>query len=128
MKLNSIYEKGVPRLPFRSYLPILSLLTRDPVAALGKLKADISVIVERLEGSIKLIGEPYFSELYELLFDKLDLRNWYRSIDRKLEILTDIQIIYQNKTNAVREEILSMLIIILIFIELIIGILHYLKL
>ena len=54
------------------------------LASLRKLKADISVITERLESSIKIAGEPYYSEIHNLLADKLDLKNWHDGIDRKL--------------------------------------------
>jgi len=84
------------------------------------------VITERLEGSIKIIGEPYYSELYELLVEKLDLANWRNSIDRKLS-LTTYKAHTQHKIDVVRGDMLSVLIIILIFIELIVGILEYSK-
>lgn len=126
-QLNKIYEGGTPRLPLRSYLPFISTIAHDPVTDLGKIKVDISVITERLESSIKLAGEPYFSELYELIVEKLDLKNWRAAIDRKLGIIHDVRAVYQHKTDTVREDLLSVLIILLIFIELVIGLLHYLK-
>jgi len=72
-------------------------------------------------------GEPYFSKLYELLVTKLDLISWRDSIEKKFSIIQDIRSVFQHKVDAAREDLLSVLIIILIFIELIIGILHYLK-
>ena len=99
----------------------------DPIAKLGKLKADISVITERLESSVKLAGEPYLSELYEELVDKLDLKSWQDGINRKLKIIEDIQTVYQHKIDVNREDMLTILIIVLIFIELVIGILHYIN-
>lgn len=123
-RLNKIYE-GEGRNPsWRSYLPFLNMTTSDPIELLGKLKVDISVITERLESSIKVVGEPYFSELYELLVENLDLRNWRNGIDRKLSIIHDIQSTYQHRIDIIREDILSVLIIVLIFIEVIIGILR----
>lgn len=126
-KLNSIYEGRVKAFPFRAYLPIIGTLISDPIEKLGKLRVDISVITERLESSIKLAGEPYFSELYDLLVDNLDLKSWRDGIDRKLRIIESVQAGYQRKVEANREDLISLLITILIFIELIIGILHYIK-
>ena len=94
---------------------------------LGKLKVDISVITERLEGSIKIAGDPYYSEFYEQLIKKLEIKVWQDSIERKLDIIKDVLLIYQHKTDVIRENILEVLIVILIFIELVIGILHYVK-
>ena len=124
-QLNKIYE-GTGRKPsLRMYLPFIGT-GGGPITALGKLKVDISVITERLESSIKLAGEPYFSELYELLVEKLDLINWRSGIDRKLSIIHDIQSNHQHKIDVIREDMLTILIIVLIFIELIIGNVKYL--
>jgi len=121
-QLNRIYEEGSQKLPIKSYLPFIGTMTSDPVGELGKLKADISVITERLETSVKIAAEPYFSELYALLVEKLDLENWQKAIDRKLAVIHDIRVVYQHKIDAIREDMLSVLIIALIFTELIIGI------
>lgn len=127
-KLNKIYETGgAQKIPLLAYFPFLDRMTADPVAILGKLKVDISVITERLEGSIKIAGDPYYSEFYERLVKNLDLKTWQQAIERKLDIIKDVLLVYQHKTDVVRENILEVLIVILIFIELIIGILHYFK-
>ena len=126
--LNTVYEQEkTSGLPLKSYLPFVSAMKQDPVAELGKLRVDISVITERLENSIRISGETYYSELYSLLIEKLDLINWRESITRKLEIIKDVRTVYENKIDMIREDLLSVLIILLIFIELIVGILHYLK-
>lgn len=124
-KLNAIYEGRVKSSPLRAYLPIIGTLIDDPIEKLGKLKVDISVITERLESSIKLAGEPYFSEVYNLLKDNLDIKSWRDGIDRKLRIIESVQAGYQRKVETNREDLISLLIMILIFIELLIGILNY---
>ncbi len=126
-QLNTAYEQEVKKLPISAYMPFIGAVKTDPIGDLGKLKVDISVITERLENSIKLAGEAYYTELYSLLNQKLDLINWKDSINHKLSIIHDISSVYQNKVDAVREDLLSMLVIVLIFIELIVGIMHYFK-
>jgi len=120
-QLNLTYEEKTKKLPLTAYLPFIRTPWRGPVADLQKLRVDISVITERLESSIKLVGEAYFSELYALLVKKLALKNWHDSIMRKLDILSDIRSVYQHQIDAIREDLLSTLIIILIFIELMVG-------
>ena len=120
-QLNLIYEEKLGKIPLTYYLPFFRAPWRGPISDLGKLRVDISVISERLENSIKLAGEAYFSELYELLTNKLDLKNWKDSIDKKLDIIGEIRSVYRHKIDAIREDLLTMLIIILIFIELVIG-------
>ncbi len=128
VELNKIYESGgSQRIPLLAYFPFIDTLAADPVAKLGKLKVDISVITERLEGSVKTAGDPYYSEFYQQLMRKLDIKSWQDAIERKLEIIKDVQLNYQHKTDVIRENILEVLIIILIFIELVLGIFHYFK-
>lgn len=126
-QLNAVYEREVTHLPLKTYLPFIGTAMSDPVSDLGKLRVDISVITERLESSIKLSGEPYYAELYSLLIQKLDLKNWKDSIDSKLAIIHDIGMVYQNKVDSIREDLLSTSVIVLILIEIVIGLLGYFK-
>lgn len=125
-QINTIYERKETTLSWGAYLPFFGSFFSDPVGQLRKLKADISVITERLESSIKIAGEPYYSEIHNLLAEKLDLKNWHEGIDRKLRIVEDVQTVFQQKIDTTREDLLSVLIIILIFIELMFGIVSYL--
>ncbi len=125
-QLNAVYQREVHRIPFSLYLPFINV-TKDPIEALNILKVEISVITERLKSSIKLAGEEYISELYSLLVDRLDLNNWKVGIEDKLAIIKDLNSVRQSKIDVRREDLLSVLIIVLIFIELIVGILHLMK-
>lgn len=125
-QLNIIYEHKIRPLPLTSYLPFIGA-RNTAVLDLGRMKVDISVITERLENSVRLTGEAYYSEIYKLLMQKLDIQTWKESLKSKLEIIEDVQMVYQNQIESIREDLLSVLIIILIFIELIVGILSYFK-
>lgn len=121
-QLNYIYEGKAHLNPhLTSYLPFIGTTWRGPVDDLGRLKVDISVIVERLENSIKLVGETYFTQLYNNLVEKLDLKNLHDGINRKLDIIKDIQTVYQHKIDSTREDLLSVLVIILIAIEVLVA-------
>jgi hypothetical protein len=126
-QLNVVYHREIEGLPFRAYLPFLGTLMKDPVSDLGMLKVEISFIIERLESTIKATGEAYVTETYNLLVEKLDLDSWKKSINKKLDIIKDIHVVYQSKINIIREDLLTVLIIVLIFIELVVGVLTYLK-
>lgn len=127
LQLNYIYEGKARKVPLKAYFPFIGTLTRGPVENLDKLKVDISVIAERLESGIKLAGEPYVSEIYSILVEKRELRNLKESIDKKLDIIKDVLSVLQHKTEAIREDMLTVSIIVLICIELVIGILSYFK-
>jgi hypothetical protein len=125
-RLNVIYEQKIQPLPLTSYLPFIGVRKTTPFD-LGRLKVDISVITERLENNVRLAGEAYYSEIYTLLVEKLGIPEWKESLNRKLEIVEDVQEVYQNQIESIREDLLSVLIIILIFIEMVIGLLSYFK-
>jgi len=121
-KLNIVYEGGLKAISWRAYLPPFSIPAQKPFAALDRLKVDISVIIDRLENSIKLIGDPYFTELYALLALKLDLASWKASINDKLSIIHDIIKVQQGKVVHGRQDFLSLVIIILIVVEIIVAV------
>ena len=116
-QLTAMYEAKGPNLPLASYLPFIGSRFVDPIGELNRLKVDISVITERLENSIRLAGEKYFSEIYQEIVIKFDLQTWQNSIEKKFNILKEIRYLYQSKIDANRQDFLSVLIIILIMIE-----------
>lgn len=126
-QLSIAYAQGNrQRLALREYMP----RGRSNVSSadtLAMLKVDISVITERLENSIKLVGEPYYTELYTALTDALGLDNWKSSIEKKLVIVQDLSEIYENRSQAARDDLINILIVVLIFLELIVGVVQYLR-
>lgn len=126
-QMTVIYEERVTKIPLTAYLPFVGSKIYSPIEDLGKLKVDISVITERLASSVKLAGEPFYSELYQVLVDKLDLQEWKDSINAKLDIIQEVRSLLQHKIENVRGDMLEVLIIILIFIELVLGIIGHFK-
>ena len=123
-KLSTAYKETQP-ISFSSYLPMGSTLNYRRVGELENMKVDISVITERLENSIKITGEPYYTELLDALTSTLDLKMWKESIAKKLDIIRDIGDVYESKIRTVREDIFNILVVILIFVEVMVAILHY---
>ncbi|KKR96155.1 MAG: hypothetical protein UU47_C0018G0015 [candidate division TM6 bacterium GW2011_GWE2_41_16] len=124
-QLNAIFNREVGSLSWTAYLPFWGTIKNDPVGDLGKLRVDISVIIERINSNIKLVGEPYVSEIYARLADKLDILNWQDSLNKKLNIVHDMSHVYANKVDVIREDILEVLVIILILMELITALLKH---
>jgi hypothetical protein len=119
-KLDEVYNRTIKKPSFRNCLPFIGTMY-DPIGELSQLKVDISVITERLGSAIKTVGEVYYSEIYDLLSEKLELNVLRSSVEKKLAIVRDVRTIYQTKVNSIREDLLSVLIIILIFIELLVA-------
>jgi hypothetical protein len=121
-RLNYFYQQEHHKIPFKSYIPLIGSRIESPATVLARLRVDISVVTERLENSIKMTGDAYFSRLYDMLEEKLALWNWRDSINRKLEILGDLRQVYSHRLGAIRDEILTTVIIILIALEVVLAV------
>lgn len=126
-QLTRAYNRGIQPPSPREYIPMIGNVNTDQVDNLGMLKVEISVITERLENSIKLVGEPYYYELYMALTSALDLENWKVSIAKKLEIIHDLSTVYENRAQTAREDLFNILIVIIIFLELMVAIIQYFR-
>lgn len=116
-QLNYFYQQKQHKIPFSAAIPLLGQFADSPVARLARVRVDISVITERLEYSIKRAGDAYYSNLYTMLVEKMSIRDWRDSINRKLEILGDLRQVYHSQLDTIHDEILTLVIIILIALE-----------
>lgn len=120
-RLNFFYERKVKSLSWKAYLPVIGTAIAAPIGELNELQVDISVITDRLENSVKLGEDPYYSELYSLLVEKLDLKSWRESLHNKLAIVHNISSVHENRIDSARGDFLSTIVIVLIFIEIVIA-------
>ena len=117
-KLNSFYNSdSAYKIPLLSYVPLLKSKEDRLVEELARLRVDISVIVERLEISIKMSGEPYHEEIYSILVDKLLIQEWQASVNKKLSIVEDLYSVHRDRLSNIREEMLTVVIVLLITFE-----------
>lgn len=104
-------------IPLRAYIPLLGGRFDTPISQLARLRVDISVITERLESSIHMAGDAYYSNFYSMLMEKLSIQEWKESINKKLKIIHDVYMVYQHRLEILHEEILTIVIIVLIALE-----------
>ena len=114
--LKGFYLKPLT-IPLKAYIPLLGRRLETSISKLARLKVDISVIVERLESSIQMVGDAYYSKLYSMLNEKLSLGSWKEAINKKLDIISDLYNTYQHRLETLQEEILTVVIIVLIAFE-----------
>ena len=116
-KLHSFYTQKSYKVPLIAYIPLITEKLDLPISQLAKLKVDISVVTERLENSINMAGDVYYSKLYSMLVEKLFLKEWRESITKKLHIIKDLYTVHQDRLDTIHEGILTLVIIILILLE-----------
>ncbi len=120
-ELTIFYQQPTFKIPFMAYIPFASKQVATPISRLSKLRVDISVVTERLENSIKMAGDSYYSKLYALLTEKFGLRGWRESINRKLNIIQDLYQVHQDRLDTIHGEVLELIIIVLITIEIVMA-------
>ena len=79
-KLDDVYNQTIQKKITFNLFTLCEGTLYDPLSELSKLKVDVSVITERLDSSIKLTGEPYFTKIYNLLVEKLEINSWRQSV------------------------------------------------
>lgn len=119
-KLDYFYLRPYT-IPLKAYIPLIAGRLDTPISQLARLRVDISVITERLESSIHMAGDAYYSNFYSMLIKKLSIDSWKESINNKLKIIHDLYMVYQHRLEIIHEEILTVVIIFLIALEAILA-------
>lgn len=98
---------------------------RDAVRQIGELKIDAADLFERTGNVLKLVGDQYLARLYRLLGARFHLKDWERSIQRKLELLEDAYQVLIDHTTTSRGEFMEVIVILLILIEVVLSIVRH---
>ncbi len=102
----------------RSWLPFWRLYGR-PMRELGELKVDANEVFERTGNVLKLVGDQYLARAYRQLAERFHLREWERSIERKLETVEGVYKVLSDLGATARAELLEIIIILLIAFEIV---------
>ena len=93
-----------------------------PVRVVGELKVEASALFERTVNVLKLVGDQYLARLYRQLATRFHLREWERSIQRKLEVIEGVYQVLSDQGETFRAEFLEVVVVILILIEIILAV------
>lgn len=104
--------------------PVSTDRTKEPITDLAQLRVDISVITERLENSIRMAGDEYYTEIYQRLVKKLSLDRWREAVQRKLDIIRDLYEVQQTTQDLLFHKKWTLVIVWLIALESVVGIIH----
>jgi len=80
---------------------------------------EISDIVEKIQNSLKVIGDFYYARIFRLSVEKFRCSDWQKSVDSKLNNLAEVSRLFHSQVNERRNQLLEIIIIVLIAVELI---------
>jgi hypothetical protein len=95
-----------------------------PLNVLGELKVEANGLFERTGNVLKLVGDQYLARIYRLLGARFHLREWERSIQRKLEIAEGVYQVLSDQAVTWRTEFLELIVILLIALEIVLALFH----
>jgi hypothetical protein len=98
-------------------VPLLHRPYRRAVAELAAIRLDVAGIVERVHNALKLSGDLYLAKVYARTAERLALRAWEESVERKLDVLDQIHSLLLERATTARAEALELTIVLLIVTE-----------
>ncbi|MFG1481963.1 hypothetical protein ABMA79_02630 [Halobacteriovorax sp. HFRX-2_2] len=112
-KLSGLYRQVVEKNP--SIFSKVSVLAKDA----SQLYFETSELVDRIENSVKVIGDIYYARLFRICLKRLQVEQWQSLVDQKLKNLLDVSQMYMAEVNNRKSHLMEIIIIILIAIEVI---------
>ncbi len=95
----------------------LSIPHRQSINELAELRIESSVLAERVDNCLKLIGDLYLARVYSAASEQFHMPTWDASISRKLDIIGNLYQILTDRVNSSQAQTLELIIILLILIE-----------
>jgi hypothetical protein len=107
------------------------LFRRSPYKALARrvlaMVLEMSEFIERVENSLKVIGDFYLAKVYEGSLGRLRIKAWQESVTRKQQLLSNVYQLLKDEVEHDRSFTLEATIAVLIVVELVVAVLSVLQ-
>jgi hypothetical protein len=97
----------------------------DAVRQIRELEIEATSLFERVDNSLKLIGDHYLARVFEVAAARFHLRDWQQNIRRKLETIGDVYDLLVQQAGGQRMEALEMTVVVLIMLEIALALLRH---
>lgn len=94
---------------------------RKLIEAISELRIESSVLSERVDNALKLIGDLYLGRLHAAAARRCYLLEWETIISRKLDVIEDYYELLTDRVQALQGQTLELIIIILILFEIVMA-------
>jgi hypothetical protein len=109
----------------RRWLPSRWRLHGDAVRQIRELEIEATSLFERVDNSLKLIGDHYLARVFEVAGARFHLGGWQQSIRRKLETVGDVYDLLVQQAGGQRMEALEITVVVLIALEIVLAVLRH---
>ncbi|MFN0084488.1 MAG: hypothetical protein ACKVX9_03795 [Blastocatellia bacterium] len=97
---------------------------KQAIQDLAELRLESSLLNERVENALKLVGDLYLARLYSAAAQRFYLQEWDRIISRKLEIISGFYQLLNDRIHNAQSQALEVVIVVLILVELLLAFRH----
>jgi hypothetical protein len=117
------YERLIRR---RNALPMPFRNTyKRAIAELAEARIESSLLAERVENALKLIGNLYLARLHSLGARRFNLHDWQQQIAQKLDITSEFYQLLNDRVHTAQSHTLELIVIVLILVEVIMGLVRH---
>jgi hypothetical protein len=109
----------------RRWLPLRWRLHGDAVRQIRELEIEATSLFERVDNSLKMIGDHYLARVFEVAAGRFHLRDWQQNIRRKLETVGDVYDLLVQQAGGQRMEALEITVVLLIALEIVLALLRH---
>lgn len=100
---------------------------RRIMSQLMELIVDVTEITERIDNALKVTEDVFYSRIYGAALSIFRTKTWADSINRKISIINQSYTMLSNRIINQRSELLELTIVLLILLEVVLGVLGFIK-
>ncbi len=105
------------------FIPLYSPY-RKTMNELAELRIESSLVTERVENALKLIGDLYLARVHKAASERFYMHEWEQAISRKLDIIDNLYNLVTDRLRSAQSQTLEFVIVILILLEIILSLLE----
>jgi hypothetical protein len=108
------------RRPWNWPIPLRTPYLQE-IKDLAELRIESSLLRERVDNVLKLVGDLYLSRVHSAAAEKVHLQEWSRLISHKLDIVNGFYAMLTDRVRTVQSQTMELIIVILILVELVLA-------
>ena len=120
--IKGVYEGG---LQSHGRGPALLRILRSPYRRMARrvlaTLLEMSEFIERVENSLKIIGDFYLARVYEGAVRRLRIRQWQSAVTRKQQMLNQVYALLKGEVDIDRSLMLETMVVVLIVLEMLLA-------
>ncbi|MEK6982813.1 MAG: hypothetical protein AABX38_07805 [Candidatus Micrarchaeota archaeon] len=86
---------------------------------LEEVRLDITQIIEKVENTLKIVGDPYLAKVYRIATERFRLREWKNNVQEKLGIMETFYDTISSRVQNSRLLVLEILIVLLFVVDIV---------